>query len=68
MRPAPTNKKDTLMLRKNSNTNTINQTSNYALVDYFQVMRMYTDTYLLGIPNNVHIYWYVFIRNRTDGD
>ena len=28
MRPAPTNKKDTLMLRKNSNTNTINQTLN----------------------------------------
>ena len=35
MRPAPTSKKDTLILRKNSNTNTINQTLNYLLSDYF---------------------------------
>ena len=35
MRPAPTTKKHTLMLRKNSNTNTINQTFKYALLDYF---------------------------------
>ena len=35
IRPAHTTKKGTLMLRKNSNTNTINQTFNYALLDYF---------------------------------
>ena len=35
MRPASTTKKDTLMLRKNSNTNTIIQTFNYVLLDYF---------------------------------
>ena len=33
MRPALTTTKDTVMLGKNSNTNTINQTFNYALVD-----------------------------------
>ena len=33
--PAPTSKKDTLMLRKNSNTNNINQTLNYVLLNYF---------------------------------
>ena len=35
MRPAPTSKKDTLMLRKNTNTNTINQTLNNLLLGYF---------------------------------
>ena len=35
MRPAPTSKKDTMMLRKNSNTNTINQTVDYLLLDCF---------------------------------
>ena len=35
MRPAPTSKKDTVMLRGNSNTNTINQTPNYLLLDCF---------------------------------
>ena len=34
MRPAPTTQKDTLMLRKNSNTNNINQTLDYVLLDY----------------------------------
>ena len=34
IRPDPTSKKDTLMLRKNSNTNTINRTLNYLLLDY----------------------------------
>ena len=33
MRSAPTSKKDTLKLRKNSNTNTIHQTFNYLLLD-----------------------------------
>ena len=33
--PAPTSNKDTLMLRKNSNTNFINQTLNHLLSDYF---------------------------------
>ena len=34
MRPAPTSKEDTLMLRRNSKTNTIDQTLNYLLLDY----------------------------------
>ena len=68
MRPAPTTKKDTLMLMKNSNTNTTNQTFNYVLLDYFQVLCIYTDTSLIRILNNVHIDWYVFIQNQTDPD
>ena len=35
MQPALTTKKDTLMLRENSSTNTINQSSSYALLDCF---------------------------------
>ena len=35
MWPASATKKDTLMLRKNSKTNTLNQTLNYLLLDYF---------------------------------
>ena len=35
MPPAPTKKKDTLILKKNSNANTINQTLNYVILDYF---------------------------------
>ena len=35
MRPAPISKKDTLTLKKNSNTNTINRTLKYLLLDYF---------------------------------
>ena len=35
MQPAPTSQNVTLMLRKNSNTNLINQTVDYALLDYF---------------------------------
>ena len=35
MRPAPTTKKDTVMHRKNSNTNTIIQTFKNVLLDYF---------------------------------
>ena len=35
MPPAPTTKKGSLMLRKNSNTNTKNQTFNYVLLVFF---------------------------------
>ena len=31
-------------------------------------MCIYTDTYIIRIPNNAHIYGYVFIRNQTDPD
>ena len=26
------------------------------------------DTYLIRIPNNALIYWYVFLQNQTDPD
>ena len=39
MRPAPTTMKDTIMLRKNSNTNTIKQTFNYAL--FLRIVHIY---------------------------
>ena len=68
MRLAPTSQKDTLMLWKNSNTNIINETLDYVLLDYFYKLYIYTDTYLIRILNNVHIYWYIFIRNQTDPD
>ena len=72
MRLAPTFQKDTLMLRRNSSTNIINQTQDYVLLDYFQVLYMYTDMYLIGIFDIVHIYiyiyWSVLIRNQTDPD
>ena len=35
MRPAHIRKKDTLMLRENSNTNSIKQTLNHLPLDYF---------------------------------
>ena len=35
MRPASTSMKDTLTIRENSNTYTINQTLNYLPLDYF---------------------------------
>ena len=35
MRPAPISKEDTLMLRRNSNSNKNHQTLNYLILDYF---------------------------------
>ena len=63
MRPAPTSKKDTLMLRKSTNTNTNNQTPNYVFLDYFQFLCTYTDTYLIRIHNKCT---YILIRIYTE--
>ena len=29
---------------------------------------MYTDTYIIRIPKDAHVYGYVFIQNQTDPD
>ena len=69
MQPTPTSEKDTLMLRQSTNTNNINQNLNYVLLDSFQLMRIYMETYLIRIHNKcTNINWDVFIRNQTDPD
>ena len=51
LRPTPTSKKDTTMIKENSNTKTINQTLNYLLLQFFKLLCVYTDTYLIRIHN-----------------
>ena len=68
IRPTLTTKKDTLMLRRNSNIILflLNFLYNYTM--YFSLLCTHTDTYIKRILNNAHIYGYVFIRNQTDPD
>ena len=72
MRPASTSQKDTLMLRKNSNMIYFQWNSNYHYNMYLQQLCIYTDTYIIRIPTNVHIYLgtYLYgtnlIRTRTE--